>query len=286
MRPKPRVRTNSLILNQEFDYLRPYETRLVRVGPKADCGYVIPESVANSTKSLYSIGISTDWDFEVEMAQRNPKLRVRAFDRSSGWKVFLYVGVRDLLRGDPSEVVPQSIRSRLSSTRKYFELAIRFRLFFTGRRIFKRLWVRSPGLSKDEITFEKSIEGIFRSGSTMIKIDIEGGEYQLANELLNALECNKSAINCVVMEFHDTHSRRAEFQKLVEGVSRHLPIVHLHGNNCAPVASDGLPHVIEITFAQNMGLATSQQLKFPLIGLDYPNDNSVPDCVFEFLPKS
>ena len=60
----------------------------MRVGPNADCGYVIPESVANSTKSLYSIGISTDWDFEVEMAQRNPKLRVRAFDRSSGWKVF------------------------------------------------------------------------------------------------------------------------------------------------------------------------------------------------------
>ena len=120
----------------------------------------------------------------------------------------------------------------------------------------------------------------------MIKIDIEGGEYQLANELLNALECNKSAINCVVMEFHDTHSRRAEFQKLVEGVSRHLPIVHLHGNNCAPVASDGLPHVIEITFAQNTGLTTSQQLKFPLIGLDYPNDYSVPDCVFEFIPES
>lgn len=107
----------------------------------------------------------------------------------------------------------------------------------------------------------------------------------MANELLNIIERNKGAINCVVIEFHDTHSRRAEFQKLVEGVSMHLSIVHLHGNNCAPVAIDGLPHVIEITFAQNTGLATSQQLKFPRIGLDYPNDDSVPDCVFEFIPE-
>lgn len=272
-----------MILTQEFNYLRPYETRLVRVGPDADCGYVIPESVANSTTSLYSIGISSNWDFEIEMVRRNPQLQIRAFDRTSGWLVFTYLGLRELFRGDPSVNEFQSMWSRLRSSRRYFSLAIGARSFFSGRRKFKRLWVRSPGTMKDEISFQRSIDGFFSLGSTMIKIDIEGGEYQLANELIDAIEKNKHSINCVVMEFHDTSTRREDFEKLVLGISALLPIVHLHGNNCAQVAENGLPHVIEITFANIPNGMLSKQLLFPIADLDFPNDPSLPDFEMEFL---
>ena len=82
------------------------------------------------------------------------------------------------------------------------------------------------------------------------------------------------------MELHDTYSRRAEFEQLVKGISRWLPIVHLHANNCAGVAADGLPEVIEITFAE----ATQQNgsRDFPLPLLDYPNDPEIPDIFFSF----
>ena len=90
-------------LSPDFQYLRPFKSELIRVGPKGDCGYVIPKSVAEKTNGMYSIGISTNWEFEVEMAKRNPKLKISAFDRTSGWTVFAFVGLRDLLRGDPSE---------------------------------------------------------------------------------------------------------------------------------------------------------------------------------------
>ena len=56
-------------LSSEFDYLRPFKTELTRVGPKGDGGYVIPQHVVSTTQSLYSIGISTNWEFEIEMAQ-------------------------------------------------------------------------------------------------------------------------------------------------------------------------------------------------------------------------
>ena len=82
------------------------------------------------------------------------------------------------------------------------------------------------------------------------------------------------------MELHDTYEKRDEFERLVKGISEFLPIVHIHANNCAGVAPDGLPEVVEITFSR----ATKEQgdLVFPLTHLDYPNDRDLPDIVFSF----
>jgi hypothetical protein len=264
----------------EFDYLRPFETELVRVGPKADCGYVIPKSAAISTRSLYSIGISTNWEFEVEMSRLNPGLNISAFDRTSGWKVFAYVALRDLLKGDPSVVGGQSLIDRVLSFRKFLVLAIRFRSFFRGRRRFNRKWVRVEKRGSDEVSFKESIAGAFIESPSMLKIDIEGGEYEFIDDLLHQLSENHQRVSCLVMELHDTHTRRVDFERLVKGISHWLPIVHIHANNCAGVAADGLPEVLEITFASAKHESGNQE--FPLPYLDYPNDPDIPDISFSF----
>ena len=269
-------------LAPSFEYLKPYKSDLIRVGPQGDCGYVIPRSVAENTNGMYSIGISTDWEFEAEMAAKNPKLKIQAFDRTSGWTVFAYVALRDLLRGDPSESKKMTIGARLKSAKRYFYLSLRFRLFFSGRKKFERKWVRESSSSKSEISFADSIQGLFDEDEVMLKIDIEGGEYELSKSLIECLKQNSKKINCVVMEFHDTRARRTEFEHLVQGVSSVVPIVHIHGNNCVLVAPDGLPEVVEITFAKDCENNYSENLIFPLAGLDFPNDKSLPDLSFAF----
>lgn len=269
-------------LSSNFDYLKPYKSDLVRVGPKGDCGYVIPRSVANNTNGMYSIGISTDWNFEAEMAAKNPKLKIHAFDRTSGWTVFAYVALRDLLRGDPSEFEKMKINARVKSAKRYFFLSLRFRLFFSGGKKFERKWVRESSSSKSEISFADSIRGVFDEDEVMLKIDIEGGEYELSESLLECLNKYSKKINSVVMEFHDTMIRRNEFEYLVRGISSVVPIVHIHGNNCVAVAPDGLPEVVEITFARDCENSFSDKLSFPLVGLDFPNDKSLPDLSFTF----
>lgn len=116
----------------------------------------------------------------------------------------------------------------------------------------------------------------------MIKIDIEGGEYELSDSLIESIKRNSKKINSVVMEFHDTKARRNEFEYLVKGIAAVVPIVHIHGNNCVMVAPDGLPEVVEITFAKDCVNRYSDNLIFPLRGLDYPNDKSFPDLSFSF----
>jgi hypothetical protein len=269
-------------LSPDFQYLRPFKSELIRVGPKGDCGYVIPKSVAEKTNALYSIGISTDWEFEVEMAKRNPQLRISAFDRTSGWKVFAFVALRDLLRGDPSEIEKLSINSRVKSALHYLKLSIKFRIFFSGRKKFDRKWVRELSTSKSEVSFADSIQGLFDTDQVMLKIDIEGGEYELSESLIKCLNENLKNVNSVVMEFHDTRVRRTEFENLVRAISSVIPIVHIHGNNCAVVAHDGLPEVVEITFAKDCEDRYSDNEKFPIADLDYPNDKSLQDLSFSF----
>jgi hypothetical protein len=269
-------------LASSFEYLKPYKSDLIRVGPQGDCGYVIPRSVAENTSGMYSIGISTDWEFEAEMAAKNPKLKIQAFDRTSGWTVFAYVALRDLLRGDPSGAEKMTISARFKSALHYLNLSVKFRIFFSGRKKFERKWVRDTSSSKSEISFADSIQGLFDKDEVMIKIDIEGGEYELSDSLIECIKRNSKKINSVVMEFHDTRARRNEFEYLVQGISSVVPIVHIHGNNCVAVAPDGFPEVVEITFAKDCEENYSDNLSFPLAGLDFPNDKSLPDLSFAF----
>ena len=269
-------------LASSFEYLKPYKSDLIRVGPQGDCGYVIPRSVAENTNAIYSIGISTNWEFEVEMAVRNPKIKIHAFDRTSGWTVFAFVALRDLLRGDPSESERMTINARFKSALHYLKLSVKFRIFFSGGKKFERKWVRESSTSKSEISFAGSINGLFDDDEVMLKIDIEGGEYELSESLIECLKKNSKKINSVVMEFHDTRTRRTEFEHLVHEISSVVPIVHIHGNNCVVVAPDGLPEVVEITFAKDCKNGYSDNLSFPLAGLDFPNDKSLPDLSFYF----
>jgi hypothetical protein len=250
------------------------------VGPKGDCGYVIPKSASISTRSLYSIGISTNWEFEVEMSRLNPGLNISAFDRTSGWKVFAYVALRNLLKGDPSVVGGQPLIDRVLSFRKFLVLAIRFRSFFRGHRRFSRKWVRVKKSGNDDVSFNESIVGTFGKSPSMLKIDIEGGEYEFIDDLLLQISENYQKISCLIMELHDTHTRRADFERLVKGISLWLPIVHIHANNCAGVAADGLPEVLEITFARSEREIGNRE--FPLPHLDYPNDPNISDISFAF----
>jgi hypothetical protein len=269
-------------LASSFEYLKPYKSDLIRVGPQGDCGYVIPRSVAENTSGMYSIGISTDWEFEAEMAAKNPKLKIQAFDRTSGWTIFAYVALRDLLRGDPSGAEKMTISARFKSALHYLNLSVKFRIFFSGRKKFERKWVRDTSSSKSEISFADSIQGLFDKDEVMIKIDIEGGEYELSDSLIECIKRNSKKINSVVMESHDTRARRNEFEYLVQGISSVVPIVHIHGNNCVAVAPDGFPEVVEITFAKDCEENYSDNLSFPLAGLDFPNDKSLPDLSFAF----
>ena len=111
-----------------------------------------------------------------------------------------------------------------------------------------------------------------------LKIDIEGGEYQIIDDILRFSD----RITSLVIEFHEAHDRK-RFCNSIKQLQTCFHIVHIHGNNCAPRSPDGLPDVLEITFlpidSVSLGL---RRTTLPLADLDSPNHDGWPDYPLTF----
>lgn len=136
--------------------------------------------------------------------------------------------------------------------------------------------------SHKEISFSDAISQVPRIGSIVIKIDIEGGEYSLLEQIKSALIERKDQVSAIVFELHDTDTRRNEFEQFVSEIGAIMPVVHIHGNNCRAYGADGLPTFVEVTFARSDLVRDSRVLEFPRSGLDYPNDPELPEMDFVF----
>ena len=78
-----------------------------------------------------------------------------------------------------------------------------------------------------------------------LKIDIEGYEFRLLNEILE----NQEKIIGLAIEFHNCDLLSSKVYDFVERFK--LNLIHIHPNNSAPVDKDGLPWVLELSFEKN-----------------------------------
>lgn len=268
-------------LPSSLSFLCPFECDLERVGSKRDGGYVLPSRAVRDTSHLFSIGISNDWSFEETLNRSNKRMRIFAFDRSVGSLVFLYIGFRDILKRRSKNTRSPEF-PRLGYAWTWIKMSARFRWFFRGRHKFVRRWVKPSASSHKEISFSDAISRVPKIGGLVIKIDIEGDEYGLLEQIKNALIDRKDQVLAIVFELHDTDTRRQEFEQFVTEIGALMPVVHVHGNNCRVYGTDGLPTFVEVTFARSDLVRNSRVLEFPRPGLDYPNDPELPEMEFTF----
>ena len=268
-------------LPSSLDYLCPFETELVRIGSNRDGGYVLPARAVADNAHLFSVGISNDWSFEIALDKLNKRMRIYAFDRSVGSLVFLYIGFRDILKRQ-SRNTRNPGEPRLAYAWTWMKMSARFRWFFKGRRKFSRRWVKPSASSDKEISFSRAFSRIPRVGKIIVKIDIEGDEYGLLEQIKSAIVERGGQISAMVFEIHDTEDRRVEFEKFVSEIGALMPVVHIHGNNCRAYGTDGLPTFVEVTFAHPDFVGNKRVLEFPRVGLDYPNDPELPELDFVF----
>ena len=116
------------------------------------------------------------------------------------------------------------------------------------------------------------------SSKLFLKIDIEGSEYRILDDLIN----NENRITGLVIEFHDCDLHIDRIQSFVERFK--LPLVHIHANNFAPTTEDtGLPLVLEITFSKNAKLGADCILPHKF---DTPNNGDDPEIALKFSDTS
>jgi hypothetical protein len=261
-----------LHLPHNLNFLAPtISDDLIRLGRPNDGGYIVPQRIVLETECLVSLGISDDWSFDSHFLMLKRDLMIHAYDHTISANIF--VGrVRESF---------VKLFSRPSSLREFIirlYVWISYKTFFCGKvKHFKeRICNRRIHTSDADMN---SIFDRISSGRVFIKMDLEGTEYALIEDLL----AYSAKIVGMVIEFHDTNSLRQAFDGAVRKLQCYYEIVHVHGNNYAPVSADGLPDVLELTLVRKEFCRhTDKRAKLFIEGLDRPNDPRKADYILTF----
>ena len=113
-----------------------------------------------------------------------------------------------------------------------------------------------------------------------MKVDIEGDEYKILDQILN----NSEKINTLIIEFHNIHEDLDKIGSFIDRSSV-LKLIHIHANNFAGSNKDGDPNVIELTFMnitrKELNLVKTKKT-FPINGLDFKNTHRKKDFLLKF----
>jgi hypothetical protein len=122
-----------------------------------------------------------------------------------------------------------------------------------------------------------------KNREVVLKIDIEGDEFEVLNELLTLGQM--SAIRSLFIEFHVFDSNWQNFSDLVHKLKETHSLVHLHVNNGdLTLIQQATPHYLELTFIRKGILPETKELRklLPIAGIDFSNQIGLPDFDIQF----
>ncbi|MCW0220564.1 MAG: hypothetical protein OJI67_19715 [Prosthecobacter sp.] len=217
---------------------------LIRLGRNHDGGYVVTAKMLHESSVLFSYGVGRDVSFEED------------YTKATGKRAFLFdhtVTSLPLAYAELSRLV--FVQEGLSAVKEECKAPFGEHLMRFG----------------------------FTASRVLLKMDIEGGEYDV---MLSLLSGNIELMAGFVIEFHALarlDNRRRLFQ-IIKLMKSHFFVVHVHGNNCGrlfQLCDIDFPMTIEVTFARGFATALSSR-HYPIVGLDYPNAKCHPDYPLPF----
>ena len=262
-------------LPEDLSVLSPFKTDLERVGVHRDGGYAVNPRALRGAKSCVAIGLGMDWSFERDLYSRYGISEIVVFDGTVSLTTYLKraAGVfwqMVLFKEKPRAFAFAMIRQVLG-----------YLSFFHGVAKHQKKMVVSKPLKKNEVDIAEIFKNVSDSKSMITKIDIEGGEYQLIEELVSSSAFRASLT--IVMEWHDTYVKRDDFLRFVNEMSSTHFLVHIVGNSGSGVAPDGLPEVLEITWQRKDLESLSERVKkLPIEGVDFAHAENRPLYDLEF----
>jgi len=236
---------------------------LVRLGRDYDGGYLVDERCLVNADLLLGLGINDDWSFEEDFSTRS-NIPVLAFDGSIGAHVFRKKALRRFI----------NVRKFLSFVH-WFKKYIAYKNFFSKKNKHYPLFLGIDN-NKNYISLDTLFKSYVDAGKNniFIKIDIEGSEYRLLEDILKYSD----RINGLVIEFHDVDLNIDNIKSFIQSVG--LNICHIHINNTCVFSSKNIPLVIEVTFTK-YDTNPSDTVQLPHV-LDMPNSSQYMEPEIKF----
>ena len=147
-------------------------------------------------------------------------------------------------------------------------LPVKFKNFFKTKKA--NFFKFGLGLSNNKIkTFDEIIHDCELKKNIFVKIDIEGDEYRVLDDLVKHSE----KIIGLVIEFHNSDLHYDRIENFLNEFK--LDIVHIHANNSGPLNKSGDPTILEVSFAKDP--KKLGPLKSVRKNLDQPNIKNKKD---------
>ena len=224
---------------------------MLRVEPNEDGGYLVGKKSLANSKYLISFGIYDDWIFEKDFLKKNDIIKINCYDDilSTSW---LFKNIFKFL-----------INFKLILTIKKIIIFIDY--FFIKKKIN---FIKKKIISKDLIEISKKKD-------TFLKIDIEGSEYRILNDIL---DIEKNLIGMII-EFHDVDLHLERIENFIKRL-KFLKLIHIHPNNYGELNFENIASLIELTFEKDPDLIC-EEVYFPN-SLDYKNKKNSEDIKLKF----
>lgn len=199
---------------------------LFRFGSIGDGGYFLrPETIANSNL-LFSGGISSNLEFEYDLFRFNESLQIILVDPTVSRSKLIFKGLARFFFKKPDKI-------------RYLFNALIFNFLINQKRCdHLKLWLKKPKLILDLAKHRLKADD-----KILLKLDIEGGEYDFLEEVSN----NLNRFSALVFEFHDLHKRHDEVCAFLQKSTTQFDLVHLVVNPSGGFDSANRPKCIEVT---------------------------------------
>ena len=235
---------------------------LIRLGKKNDGGYLVSKNDIDKSDLLLSLGIYDDWSFENDFYNLK-KIPIKAYDASISKEFFKKRLLRSLFK-----------LNKIKNITKHFKLYYSYINFFKDKKKHICKFVGMETLNKKFCSLKKIIENEKNKNNIFFKIDIEGSEYRILNDLIHF----RKKISGIVIEFHNCDFHIDIIKNFIKKIK--LNLVHIHANNFSEIRKKDLfPTTLELTFSK-YSKKFSKSI-FPH-KLDMPNNPNSDDIELNF----
>lgn len=201
---------------------------LQRLGSEYDGGYLVTQRSVEASTLLLSMGLNDDWQFEADFLKSNPAARVVCFDHTVHFRFWVLYTLK------------QVVRLRLVQSFKSWSYK---RFFSRPNAQHRKICI---GYDVPGGVSVRSLFNEFSDRAIFLKIDIEGSEYRILDEVVE----HADRVTGIVIELHDVDLQRQRIENFVNGLDG-FTVVFSHANNFGGVDEQGDPIVIELALIRN-----------------------------------
>jgi len=251
-----------MILNSEYNFLIPYKVKkLIRFGRKFDGGYLVCSDAIKEIENLITLGVGDDISFEIDLEKNNSLKIVHMYDYTVNHFLFIKIIFKYFRRLLTFRTKINNFSYSIMNYINFIKFNKKKNVFLYKQRVVDKI--------KDKIDI--NLNNIFdkiQSNKNLLKIDIEGNEYSIIEQINQ----NSSNIKMLIIEFHFIRSKKDLFTNSVKKLLSNFDIIHLHANNYFNLENnDTFFEVLEITFINKTINKYKKDLRynFPLKDLDF-----------------